>query len=131
MGRLRQITPLLTALFVAFTASAQSRAYAKYDSRGVVIGLFNLSKGEARCPGAQIITGSIRSFRSEIRNSDIDVDFTLVSNDHRRLISFFLKSDAIPRSDIEGLLTNGQRFRVNVTVCRDRDRWIAQEITRL
>lgn len=130
MKGLRYITSSFAALILALTGAAQSRAYAKFDSNGDIIGLFNLANGEA-CRELQTITGTVRDVKSELRNTDIVFTFTLVSKDRRRTVGFSLKNDAIPKADIENLLRDKRYVRVNVETCQIGRRLIAEEITRL
>jgi hypothetical protein len=131
MRELRYITSSLIALLLTFTDAAQSRAYAKFDNNGVIIGLFNLANVDDSCRDTQTIAGTTRNLKVELRDPDIAFSFTLVSGGRSRTIGFSLKKDAIPRSDIENLLTNKGRFRLNVSACHNGNRWIAKEITRL
>lgn len=130
MKALRYITTSLAALILTFTGTAQSRAYAKFDANGEIIGLFNLANGRESCRESQTLEGTTRNVKFEIRNIDIVFTFMLVSSDGRRTIGFSLRSDAIPRSDIEALLSEKRPLHVNVEACKNGGRLVVREITR-
>jgi hypothetical protein len=129
MNALRYITSSLVALILAVTGTAQSRAYAKFDSNGRIIGLFNLANVES-CREVQTVTGTVRNVRSQHRQEDIVFSFTLVSTDRSWVVGFSLKADAIARGDIDALLIDKRHLRVSVRACRSGSRWLANEITR-
>lgn len=130
MKVLGHITSWFITLTFAFTAAAQSRAYAKFDGNGDIIGLFNLGHGQAGCLETQTLAGTIQKVRSEIRSEDIVFSFSLVSGDRRRVVGFSLKNDSIPRADIEKLLANNGKGRIVVAACQSGSRWTAHQITR-
>lgn len=130
MNGIRYIATSLAALVLTLTCAAQNRAYAKFDDKGEIIGLFNLADGEAACRESQTITGRIRNVRSEVRDETIAISVVLVSTDRDRVVSFSLKKDAIPLADIRRLLRSDRGHRVSIEACRLAGHWRAQEITR-
>ena len=129
MDALRYITSSLVALVLAATGTGQSRAYAKFDSNGRIIGLFNLANGEV-CREVQTVTGTTRNVRFQLRQEEVAFSFTLVSSDRSWIVGFSLKSDAISRGDVEALLIDKRHLRVSVRACRSGGRWVANDITR-
>lgn len=121
---------LAAALLLAFTGAAQSGAYAKFDGKGEIIGLFNLSGKDASCSDPKQLSGSARNVRVELREPDIAFSFTFVSSDRRRFVGFSLKDDIVPRADIEKLLSSNGKERITVTACLNGGQWTAREITR-
>ena len=71
------------------------------------------------------MTGSIRSLRFEEHEEDVSVNFVFDSGS-RRFVGFTVGREAIPRADIENLLTDKHRSRV--TACLNGGKWIAEEI---
>jgi len=128
MNRHRYITLVLTSLLISFSSSGQSHPYAKFDSGGQIIGLFNLSEKRSGCRDRRSMNGSVRSFRIVDRDDDTVVSFTFDSGGSRRFVTFTLLRDAIPRPEIENLLSTENRSRV--TACLNDGRWIAEEITK-
>jgi hypothetical protein len=120
----------LAALLLALSGAAQSGAYAKFDGRGEIIGLFNLSVKEGSCSDAQRLSGTVRNVKARLQESDVVVTFTLSSNDRRRAVGFSLNSDVVPREDIEKLLSVNGKERITVAACQNGSRWTAHEITR-
>jgi hypothetical protein len=129
MKLVEYITTGIAALILTLTGTAQSRAYAKFDGNGEIIGLFNLLSGQ-RCLETQTLAGNIQNVRSEIRSEDIVFSFGLVSVGRRRVVEFSLKNDSIPRADIEKLLTSNGKRRIVVAACQSGSRWTAHQITR-
>ena len=130
MKLLGYITSGMAALILTVTGAAQSRAYAKFDANGEIIGLFNLANSQAGCPNTQTLAGTIQRVRSEIRREDVVFIFSFVSGDRRRVVEFSLKHDSIPRADIEKLLTSNGKRRIVVGACQSGSRWTAHQITR-
>jgi hypothetical protein len=120
----------MAALILTLTGAAQSRAYAKFDANGEIIGLFNLPHGQADCLETQTLAGTIRKVRSEIRRDDIVFSFSLVSGDRGRVVEFSLKKDSIPRADIEKLLASNGKRGIVVAACQSGKRWTAHQVTR-
>jgi hypothetical protein len=71
--------------------------------------------------------GSARSLRFDEHEDDVTVSFIFDSGGSRRYVTFTLRRDAIPKSDIEGLLNKN---RSRVVACLSDGRWIAEEITK-
>jgi hypothetical protein len=129
MNTLRYIASFLFVLTMVAVGSAQSRAYAKFDGKGKIIGLFNLADVES-CRYVRTVVGTVRNVRSELRQDSFTFSFTLVSTDRSWLVDFSMKADAMARSDVEALLTDKRHRRVNVRACRSGSRWLANDITR-
>jgi len=118
----------LTSLLISFSSSGQSHPYAKFDSGGQIIGLFNLSEKRSGCRDRRSMTGSVRSLRFEEHEEDVSVNFVFDSSGSRRFVGFTIGRKAIPRADVESLLSSQNRPRV--TACLTGGRWIAEEITK-
>lgn len=117
-------------MVLAFSGVAQSSAYAKFDSNGEIIGLFNLSGKDASCSDAQRLSGTVRNVKAELREPDVDFSFLLVTGRRRLFVGFTMKNDIVPRTDIEKLLLSNGKGKVSVYACLIGGRWTAREITR-
>ena len=119
---------LIVILFFAEADRPQSRAYAKFDSRGNTIGLYNLMRERTGCRSWQGFGGTIRRMWSEPLDSKISYQFTLDLGRRRLLIGFVLAQDELSRSVIEDIVNSDSR--VSVRACDGGGRWYAEEITR-
>lgn len=128
MNRLRYISLIFSSLIISFSSSGQSHPYAKFDSGGHIIGLFNLSEKRSDCRERRSITGSARSLRFDEHDEDLLISFVLDSGNSRRFVGFTIGRKAIPRADVENLL--GSQNRPRVTACLAGGHWIAEEITK-
>lgn len=108
---------------------AQSRAYAKYGPNGETIGLFNLIRTPFACLSWQVVTGTIKSVRSQKRNKEIGYEVILKTPDRLRIFAFSLGVDEIPKSDIAGLVT--KTHDVKMRACETKRSLLADEITRM
>jgi hypothetical protein len=127
---------LKSALFILLlktclpgAVSAQTRAYAKYGERGETIGLFNLIRTATACVSWQVITGTIKSVRSQKRNKEMDYEVTLRTPDRLRYFVFTLGVDEIPRSDIGSLVMKARDIKLRA--CETKRSLLAEEITRM
>jgi len=128
MNKLRYIPLILTSLIISFSSSGQSRLYAKFDSGGQIIGLFNLSEKRSDCRDRRSMTGSARSLMFDEHDDDILVSFVFDTGNSRRFVGFTIGRKAIPRADVENLLSSQNRPRVKA--CLTGGRWIAEEVTK-
>ena len=127
---------LISALIILLSTTslpavdrAQSRAYAKYGSSGETIGLFNLIRIPAMCVSWQVMTGTIKSVRSQKRNKEMAYEVTLKTPDRLRFFAFSLGVDEIPPSDIASLVMKARD--VKLRVCETKRSLLAEEITRI
>ena len=120
---------LLLTTGLPVVVCAQSRAYAKYGASGETIGLFNLISTPAACVTWQVITGTIKSVRSQKRNREMDYGVTLKTPDRLRFFAFTLGVDEIPESDITSLVMKARD--VKLRACETKRSLLAEEITRM
>jgi hypothetical protein len=123
------LTFLLLATSLSAAVYAQSRAYAKYGSDGATIGVFNLIKTPVACTSWQVITGTIKSVRSQKQNKEVTYRVILRTPNRLRFFSFSLGVDDIPRSDIADLITKTRD--VKLRACETTRSLLAEEITRM
>lgn len=128
MNRLRYISLIFSSLIISFSSPGQSHPYAKFDSGGQIIGLFNLSEKRSDCRDRQSTTGSTRSLKFDEHDEDMIVSFVFDTGNARRFVGFTIGRKAIPRADVESLLSS--RNKPRVTACLTGGRWIAEEITK-
>ncbi len=129
MKGLKYIAAFMAALLLTITVAAQSRAYAKFNSAGETIALFNLTESADGCRERQVMTGMVKNVISVKRRVDITFSFLLDTGDNRRVIVFTLERDAIPSADIQSLISS--KRQVTVDTCRRGGRWVAFEIARV
>jgi len=120
---------IIVFLLLSPAVSAQSRAYVKFGPAGETIGIFGLIKDAALCKGGQLYAGTIASVRTERLDSELEYRFTFEKVGKRRIFSFVLGVDEIPRSDIENLITKKRGVRVRA--CQGDGIWVAEEIIRM
>jgi len=128
MKGLIYIAITLATLVVSVDASAQSRAYAKFDSNGATIGLFNLTEDNESCRDRPVLIGTATNVFSSKRGKEVRYTFLFDTGYKRRVIGFALDVDAIPTSVVRDLLTD--KRRLSIGMCRLDGRWFALEITR-
>ena len=127
MNRSRYINLVLAVVLFSLSSAGQSRPYAKFDSSGEIIGLFNLSEKRSDCRERRSMTGSVRSLRFDEHDTDVAVSIIFDTGGRRRFIEFMMQREAIPKADVESLLANkGAR----VTACLNSGKWLAEEITK-
>src|SRR5262245_6180114 len=107
---------LIVILILAEADRPQSRAYAKFDSRGNTIGLYNLMRERGGCRSWQAFGGTIGRTWSDAQDSKISYQFTLDLGRRRLLIGFLLEQDELSRSVIDDIVTSDGR-RVKVRAC--------------
>ena len=120
---------LLLTTSLPAAVRAQSRAYAKYGSRGETIGLFNLIRTPVACRSWQVITGTIKTVRSQKRNKEMDYEVALKAPDRLRFFAFTLGVDEIPRSDVASLVMKTREIKLRA--CETKRSLLAEEITRM
>ncbi|MFL6466961.1 MAG: hypothetical protein ACJ72Z_03290 [Pyrinomonadaceae bacterium] len=128
MNGLRYKTLVLSLLLLSWSSAGQTHPYAKFNSRGEIIGLFDLSEKRSDCRERRTMSGSARSLAFDEHENDVTVNFTLDSGGSRRFVTFEIDREAFPRADIESLLANKNTSRI--TACLNSGKWIAEEITR-
>ena len=128
MNRSRYINLVLAVVLFSLSSAGQSRPYAKFDSGGEIIGLFNLSEKRSDCRERRSMTGSVRSLRFDEHDTDVSVSFIFDIGDKRRFVAFTMQREAIPKTDVENLLETKNTSRV--TACLKSGKWLAEEITK-
>ena len=111
---------------------AQGNAYAKFDSKGATIGLYNLLADPTGCENSQAFTGTITKVDYEVGESAYSYSFTLAAAGGKRLnINLIVEDDDILQPDVEDLITKNRRVRVRARQCGSGGLWTAEEIKRL
>ncbi len=128
MKGIRYTALVLAAFFISLSSLGQSRPYAKFSSSGEIIGLFSLSEKRSDCRDRRSMVGSVRSLRFDERETDVTVSFTFETGGSRRFIAFTVGREAIPKADVESLLSTKNISRV--TACLNNGKWLAEEITK-
>ena len=126
-GFYHYVTLFLAAGLLSLSSPGQSRPYAKFNSSGEIIGLFNLSEKRSDCRERRSMTGSVRSLRFDDHETDVAVSFIFDIGGRRRFVEFTIGREAIPKADVESLLANKS---ARVTACLNSGKWLAEEITK-
>ena len=127
MKRETFLRSVVIALLLPAALSAQSRAYAKFGSKGETVGLYNLSKEP--CGELRAFEGSVSSVNWWTGRAAIRFRFAIDVRDGQRSFEFTLGIDEISQSDVRDLISRTHRVRIRA--CRSSGRyWSAREVTR-
>jgi hypothetical protein len=122
---------LIICFFSALLVQSQSNAYAKFDSKGSTIGLYNLLPDATGCEDSRIISGAITKVSHDIGDSSYSYTFVLNSGGKRSTINLIISDGEILQPAVEDILTKNRRVHVRARQCGSGGFWTAEEIRRV
>ena len=123
-------TGLLWLIIAATPVAAQS-AYAKFDSKGRTIGLYNLLADTTGCQPSQIFSGVIGKVTYDVRQPVYTYTFVLNAKPKRVTLNLIANDDEILQPDVEDIILKNARVRVRARQCGSGAIWSAEEVRRL
>lgn len=134
MSQVKRLSLYLLVIWFLSTAIvlAQGNAYAKFNSGGETIGLYNLLSDPTGCESSRLLSGSITKVSYEIGASSYSYSFTLNPGGGKRFsINLIVTDEEILQPDVEDIITKNRRVRVRARQCGSGGIWTAEEIRRL
>ena len=125
---------LATVSFLLITAAAPvfaQSAYAKFDSKGRTIGLYNLLADTTGCEPSQVFSGVIGKVTYDVRQSTYTYTFVLNAKPKRVTLNLIATDDEILQPDVEDIILKNVRVRVRARQCGSGAIWSAEEVRRL
>ena len=125
---------LATGLLLLALAAApvfSQRSYAKFDSKGRTIGLYNLLADTTGCEPSQVFSGVIGKVTYEIRQPAYTYTFVLNAKPKRVTLNLTTTDDEILQPDVEDIILKNVRVRVRARQCGSGAIWTAEEVRRL
>jgi hypothetical protein len=122
----------LSVFLLAVNAKAvysQSPAYAKFDSKGSTIGLYNPLPDTTGCEASRTFSGRITRGRREAGDSLKAYNPTLDTGP-RRQFHFGIAAE-ISLAEVEDLIAKNRQVQVRGGLCGSAGIWTAEEIKRL
>lgn len=110
---------------------SQSNSYAKFDSRGRTIGLYNLLATTTGCENSRVFNGVIAKVTYEVNHHTYAYTFKLNAGGRNLIINLVLSDDEVLQPDVEDIIRKGVRVRVAARQCGSGGVWTAEEIRRL
>jgi hypothetical protein len=126
----RSATVLLSLLIAATPVGAQS-AYAKFDSKGRTIGLYNLLADATGCEPSQVFSGVIGKVAYDVRQPAYTYTFVLNAKARRVTLNLITIDDEILQPDVADIILKNVRVRVRARQCGSGTIWSTEEVRRL
>jgi hypothetical protein len=128
---MRTVWVILCIWLVSASAAGQSKAYAKFNSKGSTVGLYNLLPEPNGCEEGRVISGTITRVTFDVAESSYSYTFTVDTNGKSRTISIRIGNREILRPDVEDIIAPRRRVRIRARPCGNAAVWAAEEIRRL
>ena len=126
----RLATGLLLLIATATPVLSQS-AYAKFDSKGRTIGLYNLLADTTGCEPTQVFTGVIGKVTYVVQQPTYTYTFVVNAKPKRVTLNLIANDDEILQPDVEDIILKNVRVRVRARQCGSAAIWSAEEVRRL
>jgi hypothetical protein len=123
-------TGLLLIVVAAPPVFAQS-AYAKFDSKGRTIGLYNLLADTTACEPSTVFSGVIGKVTYDVRQPTYIYTFVLNAKPKRVTLNLIATDGDILQPDVEDIILKNARVRVRARQCGSGAIWSAEEVRRL